>query len=575
MSLLARKPRLGDLLVDRGYISAEVLQSALAEQKTNGGRSLLGEVLVERGLCSEEHVLECLATELGLPYARLDNRLFDPKVFDSLPRDFIEKNTVLPLFRVRDELAVAIAEPTNVFLLDRLRDASRCEILPVVAAAKDIRRMVQTYLPNTRVFVIDDIIDDAGTASVELIEEEVADIAADAESAGQSPIIRLVNYILFTAIREKASDVHIEPSERQLRVRLRVDGALHKALELPPHLAPAVASRIKIMANLDISERRLPQDGRIQVLMEGRMIDLRVSLLPMPSGEKVVIRLLDNQTVRVDLRELGFSAEILEPLREEIGQPNGIALVTGPTGSGKSTTLYAALAAVSGMERNVCTVEDPVEFHLDLINQFQANEKIGLTFATILRSLLRQDPDVIMVGEIRDSETARIAVQAALTGHLVFSTLHTNSACAAVSRLNDMGVEGYLIGASLNMVLAQRLCRRICPKCKEPYEPPKGMRLAADAMGVEIDEFFRGAGCRHCRGTGFSGRIGIHELLRVDEPLRELISRTPNVKAIEDYAKSQGMAPLRYDGLRKVREGITTIDEVLRVSSEGWVPVRK
>jgi len=574
MALLARKPRLGDLLVDRGYVTPDVLQSALAEQEDSGGRSLLGEVLVERGLCSEEHVLECVALELGLPYARLDNRLFDPKVFDSLPRDFIEKNTVLPLFRVRDELAVAIAEPTNVFLLDRLRDASHCEILPVVASAKDIRRMVQTYLPNTRVFVIDDIIDDAGTSAVELIEEEVADIAADAESAGQSPIIRLVNYILFTAVREKASDVHIEPSERQLRVRLRVDGALHKALELPPHLAPAVASRIKIMANLDISERRLPQDGRIQVLMEGRMIDLRVSLLPMPTGEKVVIRLLDNQTVRVDLRELGFSAEILEPLREEIAQPNGIALVTGPTGSGKSTTLYAALSAVSSMERNVCTVEDPIEFHLDLINQFQVSEKIGLTFASILRSLLRQDPDVIMVGEIRDSETARIAVQAALTGHLVFSTLHTNSACAAVSRLNDMGVEGYLIGASLNMVLAQRLCRRICPKCKEAYEPVKGMRLAADAMGIEIEEFFHGVGCRHCRSTGFAGRIGIHELLRVDETLKELIARTPHVKEIEDYARQQGMAPLRYDGLRKVREGITTIEEVLRVSTEGWVPVR-
>lgn len=574
-ALLAKKPRLGDLLIARGYLTAEALEAALTEQRESNSRALLGELLVERGYCSEDHVFECLASELGLPFARLDNKLFDPKAFDALPRDFVEKNTVLPLFRVRNELAVAIAEPTNVFLLDRLRDAAKCEILPVVAAAKDIRRMVQTYLPNTRVFVIDDIIDDAGTAVVELIEEEIADIAADAESAGQSPIIRLVNYVLFTAVREKASDIHIEPTDRQLRVRLRVDGALYKALELPPHLAPAVASRIKIMANLDISERRLPQDGRIQVMMAGRGIDLRVSLLPMPAGEKVVIRVLDNQSVRVDLRDLGFSAEILEPLNEEIAQPNGIALVTGPTGSGKSTTLYAALAAVTGMERNVCTVEDPVEFQLDLVNQFQVHEKIGLSFATVLRSLLRQDPDVIMVGEVRDAETARIAVQAALTGHLVFSTLHTNSACAAVSRLIDMGVEGYLLGASLNMVLAQRLCRRICPKCKEPYEPPKAMRLAAEGMGVEINEFYRGAGCRHCRNTGFSGRIGIHELLRVDDNLRELISRTPTIQAVQEYAKNQGMAPLRYDGLCKVREGITTIDEVLRVSSEGWVPVKR
>ena len=575
MSLLAKKARLGDLLVARDYLTAERLAEALEVQAATGGRALLGELLVEKAYCSEEQVMECLATELGLPFARLDNRLFDPKIFDALPREFVEKNTVLPLFRIRDRLAVALAEPTNVFLLDRLAEAARCEILPVVAAAKDIRRMVQTYLPNTRVFVIDDIIEGTGTEAVQLIEEEIEDIGSMAEVAGQSPIIRLVNYVIYNAVRESASDVHIEPTERQLRIRYRVDGSLYKALELPPHLAPAVASRIKIMANLDISERRLPQDGRIQVLMEGRPIDLRVSLLPMPAGEKVVMRVLDNQAVRVDLRELGFSTEILEPLHQEISQPNGIALVTGPTGSGKSTTLYAALNAVTGMERNVCTVEDPVEYQVDMINQFQVNDKIGLTFAAVLRSLLRQDPDVVMVGEIRDDETARIAVQAALTGHLVFSTLHTNSACAAVGRLLDMGVEGYLLGASLNMVLAQRLCRRICAKCKHTYEPPKAMRAAAEAMGVQIAAFYRGAGCKHCRNTGFSGRIGIHELLRVDDPLREIIGHKPSLQAVQEYAKSQGMAPLRYDGLRKVREGLTTIDEVLRVSAEGWVPVRK
>ncbi len=575
MPLLAKKPRLGDLLVARGYLTGDQLAAALDEQADAGGKALLGELLVERGYCSDEQVVECLAGELGLPYVRLEARLFDPKSFDSLPREFVEKNTVLPLFRIRNELAVAVAEPTNVFLLDRLREAAGCDVLPVVASAKDIRRMAQTYLPNTRVFVIDDIIDDAHTASVELIEEEIADIGAATEGAGQSPVIRLVNYLIYNAVREGASDIHVEPTERQLRVRYRVDGSLYKALELPAHLAPAIASRVKIMANLDISERRLPQDGRIQVLMEGRSIDLRVSLLPMPAGEKVVIRVLDAQAVRVDLRELGFSTEILEPFNEEIQAPNGIALVTGPTGSGKSTTLYAALNSITAMERNICTVEDPIEYHLDLINQFQVNDKIGLSFAAVLRSMLRQDPDVIMVGEIRDAETARIAVQAALTGHLVLSTLHTNSACAAVSRLIDMGVEGYLLGASLNMVIAQRLCRRICAKCKTAYEPPRAMRAAVEAMGLEINEFHRGVGCRNCRNLGFSGRIAIHELLRVDDPLRDLIGRSPSTQAIQEYAKSQGMAPLRYDGLRKVREGVTTIDEVLRVTTEGWAPVKR
>jgi type IV pilus assembly protein PilB len=532
----------------------------------------LGEVLVEQQFCSEDAVLECLAVEFGVPYVRLESRLFDPKMFETIPREFIEKHTVLPLFKVRNTLTVAVAEPTNVFLLDELRELAGCEVQIAVAAAKDIRRMVQTYVPNTRVFVIDDIIDDTSGNAVELIEDSIDDIGADVDIAGQSPIIRLVNYIIYNAIKAGASDIHIEPAERQLRVRYRVDGALYQALEPPMHLAPAVASRIKIMAMLDISERRLPQDGRIHILMEGRPIDLRVSTLPLPFGEKVVIRVLDNQSVHVSLHELGFGAENFAGVAEQIAKPNGIALVTGPTGSGKSTTLYAALNAVSTIEKNICTVEDPVEFQLSLINQFQVNEKIGLTFATVLRSLLRQDPDVIMVGEIRDQETARIAIQAALTGHLVFSTLHTNDACSTVTRLIDMGVESYLLGASLNMVLAQRLCRKICPKCKRTYEPPKAMRLAVERAGMEIGEYYRGVGCQRCRNTGFTGRIAIHELLIVDDDLREIIADRPTMAAIRDHAAHSGMIPLRHDGLRKVKEGITTVEEILRVSDEAWTP---
>ncbi|MBS0206599.1 MAG: Flp pilus assembly complex ATPase component TadA [Planctomycetes bacterium] len=571
-SPLQSRPRLGDLLVRRGFLSAERLQEALRLQKEGEQTKLLGELLVDREFCSEEQVLECLAVEFQLPFVRLEARLFDPKVVELLPRDFIEKHVVLPLFKVRDTLTVAVAEPSDVFLLDRLKSVARCEIQLAIASARDIRRTLQTYLPDSQVFVIDDIIDDVQGDAVELIEESIDDIVSVTELAGQSPIIRLVNYIIYTAVKEGASDIHIEPTERQIRVRFRVDGTLHKALELPGHIAPAVASRIKIMASLDISERRLPQDGRIHVMMEGRSIDLRVSTLPLTHGEKTVIRILDNRNIPLTLAQLGFSTENLERFQHNINRPNGIVLVTGPTGSGKSTTLYAALNTVSTIEKNICTVEDPVEFQLQLINQFQVNERVGLTFASVLRSLLRQDPDILMVGEIRDAETARIAIQSALTGHLVFSTLHTNDACSAVTRLVNMGVEGYLIGASLNAVLAQRLCRRICAKCKQAYEPSKATRLLVQQMGLDVQELYRGAGCARCRNTGFAGRIAIHELLVVDDNLREKINVSATLQSVTEHARRSGMIPLRYDGLRKAKEGLTTIEEVLQASDEGWVP---
>lgn len=571
-SSLPSRPRLGDLLVRRGYLTAERLQEALRLQNEGEQARLLGEVLIDREFCTEEQVLECLAVEFQLPFVRLEARLFDPKVVELLPRDFIEKHVVLPLFKVRDTLTVAVAEPSDVFLVDRLKAVSRCEVQLAIASARDIRRTLQTYLPDSQVFVIDDIIDDVQGDAVELIEESIEDIVNINELAGQSPIIRLVNYIIYSAVKEGASDIHIEPTERQIRVRFRVDGALHKALELPGHISPAVASRIKIMASLDISERRLPQDGRIHVMMEGRSIDLRVSTLPLSHGEKTVIRILDNRNIPLSLTQLGFSSENLERFQQNISRPNGIVLVTGPTGSGKSTTLYAALNTVSTIEKNICTVEDPVEFQLQLINQFQVNERVGLTFASVLRSLLRQDPDILMVGEIRDAETARIAIQAALTGHLVFSTLHTNDACSAVTRLVNMGVEGYLIGASLNAVLAQRLCRRICAKCKQQYDPPKAMKMLVQRMGLEIHEFFRGVGCARCRNTGYTGRIAIHELLVVDDTMRETINVNATLQAVTEHARRTGMIPLRYDGLRKVKEGLTTIEEVLQASDDAWVP---
>jgi len=556
--------RLGDLLVARGYLSEEQLRDALAYQHKSGRNKLLGELLVELDYCSEDQIVECLAVEYGVPYAKLDARLHDPKVVDVLPREYIENNLVLPLFVVRNTLTIAVSEPSNLFLIDEIQSLTGLEVQIVAATPKDIRRMI-TGLPNSKVFVIDDIIEDSDSADVTLIEEAIEDIGDVEEIAGQSPVIRLVNYIIFNAVKEGASDIHIEPAERCLRVRYRIDGRLYKSLEVPQHLLSAVNSRIKIMASLDISERRLPQDGRVHVALEGRKIDLRVSTFPSARGEKTVIRVLDTRTVALNLEDLGFAADVLKAFRVGIQAPNGIVLATGPTGSGKSTTLYAALNAVASMENNVCTVEDPIEYHLPLINQFQVQEKIGLTFPRALRTLLRQDPDIIMVGEIRDEETARTAIQAALTGHLVFSTLHTNNACSAITRLINMGVESYLIGAALNMVLAQRLVRRICPKCRQSYEPPRTVRRALDSMGYNLPDYYKGVGCKSCRNTGFKGRIGVHELLDVTDELRDVIATNPTTGNIQRIAEANGMITLRHDGFRKVREGITTIEVILHI----------
>ncbi|GAB6165861.1 hypothetical protein JCM19992_18610 [Thermostilla marina] len=560
----ATSKRLGDLLVERRYLTEEDLLEALRIQKTSERQRLLGEILIEEGFCTEEQVSECLAAEYGFPFAKLEARLYDSKIIDVLPREYIENNLVLPLFKVRDVLTVAVAEPSNMFLAEEIRSLTGLEVQVVVATAKDIRRMISS-LPNSKVFVIDDIIEDSDSADVTLIEDALEDIGDIEEVAGQSPVIRLVNYVIYNAVKEGASDIHIEPGERCLRVRYRVDGRLHKALDVPSHLANAVTSRIKIMASMDISERRLPQDGRVNVLLDGRKIDLRVNTFPGSRGEKTVIRVLDTRAVSLNLEELGFAEDILARLRRAIQAPNGIILATGPTGSGKSTTLYACLNAISSMENNVCTVEDPIEYNLPLVNQFQVQEKIGLTFSTALRTLLRQDPDVIMVGEVRDEETARTAIQAALTGHLVFSTLHTNDAPSAVTRLINMGVEPYLIAAALNAVLAQRLVRRICPKCRAEYEPPRSLRRALEKMGCPIETFYKGVGCRQCRNTGYRGRLGIHELLIITDEIRDSIVTNPSVHQLRRLAEQNGMQSLRIDGFRKVQEGLTTVEEVLHV----------
>jgi type IV pilus assembly protein PilB len=560
-------PRVGNILVERGYLTLEQLQSALAHQSQSGKSKLLGEILIDLEYCTEEQVVECLAVGYGVPYAKLDARLHDPKCIDVLSREYIQKNFVFPLFCVRDVLTVAVTEPSNLFLIDELRNVTGKEIQIVAATSKDIRRMIST-LPDAKVFVIDDIIEGHDDHEVTLIEDAIEDIGDGADIAGQSPVIRLVNFIIFSAVKEGASDIHIEPAERCMRVRHRIDGRLYKSLEVPLHLLSAVTSRIKIMASLDISERRLPQDGRVPVMLDGRKVDLRVSTFPGSRGEKTVIRVLDTRTVSINLSDLGFAEDILSSILRYIRMPNGIILVTGPTGSGKSTTLYAALNEIASMSNNVCTVEDPIEYHMPLINQFQVQEKVGLTFSKALRTLLRQDPDVIMVGEIRDEETARTAIQAALTGHLVLSTLHTNDSPSAITRLVNMGVETYLISAALNMVLAQRLVRRICSKCRDEFEPPRTLRKAIERMGGHVEHFYRGVGCRRCRNTGFSGRIGIHEMFPIHDETRDAIIRGATSTELRRIGMQHNMVTLSMDGFRKVREGITTLEEVLNITGE-------
>ena len=560
------KTQLGQLLLERNIVTAEQIERALTEQKEKGHRKLLGELLVEMGYCTENQIASALAKAYGVPYAQVGPKICDPKVLEKLPRVFLEEHIVLPLFEVRGVLTAAVSEPANVFLIDEIERMSKCKVQIVCSTSKDINATLQTYLPAANVFVIDDIIDDDGLEDFSLIENITQDIGNIEEIAGQSPVVKLVNYLLYNAVRENASDIHIEPDDKKLRVRYRVDGKLYEKICLPHQMHAAIVSRIKIMAELDIAQRRLPQDGGIHVLVEGRPIDLRVSVMPGNFGEKVVVRVIDPQKVLFNLDSLGFTYENLKLFRKVLQAPNGIVLVTGPTGSGKNTTLYAALSELNHEDVNICTVEDPVECNITGINQFQVNPAAGFEFSTALRSLLRQDPDIIMVGEIRDHTTANIAVQAALTGHLVLSTLHTNDAPGAVTRLLDLDIAPYLVSASLIAILAQRLVRKICPNCKTEYEPPSSIRKVVEKAGGKFDGFCRGVGCKKCRNTGFAGRIAIHELFVPNEEIMEMITDQTSLKKLRAKGLQNGMVSLQSDGIEKVRAGIISIEEVLRTT---------
>ena len=611
MPAIATRQPLGQLLQAAGLVSAEQVARALEEQRLSQHQKLLGEILVELRFCTEDQIIEALARAYGVPYARVSPRVADPKVISILPKEFLEKHNVLPLFLVEGVLTIAVPEPANLFLLEEVERQSGYRAQLVAATGRDIRNTLQTYLPDDKVFVIDDIIEDVRPEEFSLIEQKIEDIGNLEQAAGDSPVVKLVNYCIYTAVKEQASDIHIEPGDGTLRVRYRLDGVLTEKLRPPHQMSAALASRIKIMAGLDISERRISQDGGIHVMMDRRPVDLRVSTMPSRFGEKVVIRVIDNERASVNLEKLGFGYETLKQWRKLIGQPNGIILVTGPTGSGKSTTLYASLAEVNSPDINICTVEDPIEYNVAGVNQFQVNDKAGFSYPTALRSLLRQDPDLLMVGEIRDVETARLAVQAALTGHLVFSTLHTNDAPGAITRLNNLGVEPYLVGATVTGVLAQRLIRKLCNHCREAYEPLPNERrqieralaagggaagssgggggggggagsaealasvasasasaasaAASSAAGVEL--LYRPKGCPRCRNLGFNGRIGIYELFIPDEAAIEKISHGGTLQEIRALARDGGMQSLRHDGLEKVKAGMTTLEEIYRVTA--------
>jgi type IV pilus assembly protein PilB len=553
---------IADVLGEEQVLSAEQLENLRNEQQR--GHVDLEKYLQKLGI-SKDDILRSKARLYGFEFQKISPGDVDKAAFDKLELNYIRTNLVLP-FAIRDGvLMVGTSDPSNVFGIDDVKRHVGMPVDVVVCSSEDILAVCDKFDESKFNYNVDEIMGDMG--EIEVVQDIDEGSAEDLEkSAGESPVIKFVNFLLTNALREGASDIHIEPKEKYTKIRYRIDGVLFDSQQAPAKMHPAIVSRLKIMANLDISERRIPQDGKIAVIMGGRNVDLRVSVLPCSHGEKVVVRLLDSKSIMLGLDKSGMEPRVLDAFLEQINLPHGILLVTGPTGSGKSTTLYSALAQIDSQTMNVSTVEDPVEYNLEYTNQVQVNEKTGMTFSAALRSLLRQDPDIIMIGEIRDGETARIAVQAALTGHLVLSTLHTNDAPSSVSRLVNIGIEPYLIAASLNGILAQRLVRRICKHCKEPYTAPENLRKYLDRAKIEPTQLFHGKGCDQCRNSGYAGRAGIFELLVVDEKFREIINQDASVNSMRRAFQASGWPTLFDDGLEKVRKGVTTIDEILRAT---------
>jgi type IV pilus assembly protein PilB len=562
-----RTDDIGKVLLQRGLIKHEQFATAQRVIKQTPGRRM-AQVLIEMGV-DEADVQGVIAEQAGLPFETIDPdspRSYDLKLLHRLTPDFCKASLVMPLRREGARLVVGTASPDDVFLLDGIkRRLGVPSIKHVLVTAADIRAVIDTLSEaETEEVDVEKILSDVEDDDIEIVKDQVDQ--NELEEAESSPVVRYVNHIIQTALKEGASDIHIEPDDKALKVRFRIDGVLFEMMNPPKKMHSAITSRIKIMANLDIAERRLPQDGRIRITVLGRKLDLRVSTVPTPKGEKTVMRILDNRSINVSLDDLGFSENTLALWKKQIDQPHGIILVTGPTGSGKTTTLYASIRQMDIRKMNVSTVEDPVEYNLAGITQIQTHEKIGMTFAAALRSLLRQDPDVVMLGEVRDLETATIAIQAALTGHLVLSTLHTNDAPSSVTRLINIGIEPFLVAAACNAILAQRLARRICEHCKHALPVSDEAAELLAMHGVSASQLMHGKGCPRCRETGYSGRVGLYELLLLDDFLRDKIASNPNVTEFRRICCERGMMTLRQDGFDKVAKGFTTVEEILRVT---------
>lgn len=554
----SRDTRLGTLLVNAGVLSERQLQHALEIHASSGRR--LGRVLVGLGYATQAEILSALAQQMGVPHVELQDLTPDPAAVGLVPQDMARRYTLLPLEQVDGSLVVAMADPQNVLAIDDVRMVTGRRIRPVMASREELLAAIEDN------YAVVDIVDMDlfnEIADIEaLTEEEMGEATEDA------PTVKLVNYVINRAITDRASDIHIEPQERDLRIRYRIDGVLHEMMRSPKASQPAIISRFKVMADMDIAESRKPQDGHMQLKAAGHQLDFRVSTLPTVYGERVVLRILRKDNIMLGLEDLGFLPGTLERFESSFRKPYGAVLVTGPTGSGKSTSLYAAINAVNDMAKHILTAEDPVEYRLAGVNQVQTNAKIGLTFARLLRSFLRSSPDIILVGEIRDQETARIAIESALTGHLVLSTLHTNNAPGAITRLVEMGVEPFLVASAVDCVVAQRLARRLCPECKEAYEPQRqALRDAGYAPDAMPEMLWRAVGCKRCGGTGYRGRTGIHEVMLISEEIRDLTVTGATSEAILKVAVSQGMLTLRQDGLEKARSGLTSLEEVARVVS--------
>jgi type IV pilus assembly protein PilB len=573
--------RLADLLVEEKLISPKQLQEALDAQKKGGEK--LGSLLIEKGFMEEEKLLQFLAEKTGISYVSLAElgEIAEDAV-SAVPEAIARQKMLMPFNKTKDRLTVAIADPLDVMVLDDIKMLTGCDVVACLASESEIAAAHEKYYKQaTSQEVLEDIVkqsqvDEATAEGIEHVEEK-GENAAEAlleKEAEDAPVIKMVNLILAGAVKAHASDIHIEAYQKELRIRYRIDGVLHEQPAPPKKFHGAICARVKIMSNLNIAEKRVPQDGRLKLKIEGKEIDMRVSVLPCAPGEKIVMRILDSSGLKVNMTQLGFEPEAMAVFKKAMESPYGVALVTGPTGSGKSTTLYSALANLNTPDTNIMTAEDPVEYQLLGINQVQVNNQVGLTFAAALRSFLRQDPDVIMVGEIRDQETATIAINAALTGHLVFSTLHTNDTSQTITRLGMMGVEPFLISSALLMVEAQRLLRAICPKCKEPYEVEKDwlIKLGVPEAQLRISDagkvvLHKGKGCDNCAGTGYRGRADLYEVMEVTDAIRQLILDRASAKAIKEQSMKQGMLTLRMCAVRKLLSGATTVEEMMRVTA--------